>query len=85
MQDEVSKKKCEESKKKAKRAVAKAKREAYDELYVKLETRKGEKDLHRMAKQKDRAGNDILQVRVIKDVEGKVLTGRDTDALERIF
>jgi len=57
--------------------VARAKSEAYNELYSKLETKEGEKDLYRLAKQKDRAGKDIQQVRVIKDAEGKVLTGVD--------
>ena len=40
---------------------------AYDDLYARLETKEGEKELYRLAKQRDRAGKDILHVRVIKD------------------
>ena len=73
MQDEGSRKKYHESKKKANAAVAKAKSLAYEDLYDKLHTKEGEKDLYRLAKQRDRAGRDIQQVRLIKDEEGKVL------------
>ena len=55
---------------KAKREVAKAKNKAYDELYEKLDTKEGEKDLYRLARQRDRAGKDVLQVQVIKDANG---------------
>ncbi|KAK3525580.1 hypothetical protein QTP70_000445 [Hemibagrus guttatus] len=36
-----------------KREVSKAKQNAYDELYTRLDTREGEKDLYRLARQKD--------------------------------
>ncbi|KAK3506883.1 hypothetical protein QTP70_030920, partial [Hemibagrus guttatus] len=36
-----------------KREVSKAKQKAYDELYTRLDTREGEKDLYRLAKQRD--------------------------------
>ena len=40
----------------AKKAVAKAKGRAYDNFYARLETKKGEKELYRLARQRDRAG-----------------------------
>ena len=33
-----------------------------------------ERQLYRLAKQRDRAGRDVQQVRVIKDADGNVLT-----------
>ncbi|KAK3565194.1 hypothetical protein QTP86_001011 [Hemibagrus guttatus] len=59
---------------KLKREVSKAKQKAYDKLYTRLDTREGEKDLYRLARQRDRDGKDVPQVRVIKDREGRVLT-----------
>ena len=38
-----------------KKAVAKVKSGAYDELYEKLDTKEGEQDLNRLAKQRDGA------------------------------
>ncbi|KAK3570432.1 hypothetical protein QTP86_019316 [Hemibagrus guttatus] len=57
-----------------KREASKAKQKAYDELYTRLDTREGEKDLYRLARQRDRDGKDVQQVRVIKDRDGRVLT-----------
>ncbi|KAK3559083.1 hypothetical protein QTP86_002995 [Hemibagrus guttatus] len=57
-----------------KREVSKAKQKAYDELYTRLDTREGQKDLYRLARQRDRDGKDVQQARVIKDREGRVLT-----------
>lgn len=61
-----------------KREVAKAKQKAYDGLYTRLDTREGEKDLYRLARQRDRDGRDVQQIRVIKDEDGKVLTSEDS-------
>ncbi|KAK3530169.1 hypothetical protein QTP86_017736, partial [Hemibagrus guttatus] len=58
--------------------VSKAKQKAYDELYTRLDTREGEKDLYRLARQRDRDGKDVQQVRVIKDRDGRVLTSEDS-------
>ncbi|KAK3533904.1 hypothetical protein QTP70_034899 [Hemibagrus guttatus] len=44
-----------------KRKVSKAKQKAYDELYTRLDTREGEKDLYRLARQRDRDGKDVQQ------------------------
>ncbi|KAK3525541.1 hypothetical protein QTP86_034714 [Hemibagrus guttatus] len=61
-----------------KREVSKAKQKAYDELYTWLDTREGEKDLYRLARQRDRDGKDVQQVRVIKDRDGRVLTSEES-------
>ncbi|KAK3541862.1 hypothetical protein QTP86_008193 [Hemibagrus guttatus] len=55
-----------------KREVSKAKQKAYDELYTRLDTREGEKDLYRLARQRDRDRKDVQQIRVIKDRDGRV-------------
>ncbi|KAK3566561.1 hypothetical protein QTP86_000973, partial [Hemibagrus guttatus] len=60
------------------REVSKAKQKAYDELYTRLDTREGEKDLYRLARQRDRDGKDVQQVRVIKDRDGRVLTSEES-------
>ncbi|KAK3569063.1 hypothetical protein QTP86_021523 [Hemibagrus guttatus] len=58
--------------------LSKAKQKAYDELYTRLDTREGEKDLYRLARQRDRDGKDVQQVRVIKDRDGRVLTSEES-------
>ncbi|KAK3522456.1 hypothetical protein QTP86_011802 [Hemibagrus guttatus] len=58
--------------------MSKAKQKAYDELYTRLDTREGEKDLYRLARQRDRDGKDVQQVRVIKDRDGRVLTSEES-------
>ncbi|KAK3506858.1 hypothetical protein QTP70_029531, partial [Hemibagrus guttatus] len=63
-----------ELQRRVKREVSKAKQKAYDELYTRLDTREGEKDLYRLARQRDRDGKDVQQVRVIKDRDGRMLT-----------
>ena len=66
----------------AKKAVAKAKAEAYRALYERLETKEGEKEAYRLAKQRDKASKDVQQVRNIKDEAGNLLTCED-DILDR--
>ncbi|KAK3560678.1 hypothetical protein QTP86_014529 [Hemibagrus guttatus] len=44
----------------------------------KLDTREGQKDLYRLARQRDRDGKDVQQVRVIKDRDGRVLTSEES-------
>ncbi|KAK3511968.1 hypothetical protein QTP70_027665, partial [Hemibagrus guttatus] len=61
-----------------KREVSKAKQKAYDELYTRLDTREVEKDLYRLARQRDQDGKDVQQVRVIKDRDGRVLTSEES-------
>ena len=74
LQDEVSRKNYKVVRKKTSRVVAKARADACEELYDKLKTREGERQIYRLAKQRDRAGRDVQQVRVIKDADGNVLT-----------
>ena len=47
-----------------------AKGHAYDDLYARLETREGEKELYRLARQRDRARKDVQHMRVLKDENG---------------
>ncbi|MCJ8733950.1 hypothetical protein PDJAM_G00229570 [Pangasius djambal] len=67
-----------ELQRRVKREVSKAKQEAYDEFYTRLDTREGQKDLYRLARQRDRDGKDVQQVRVIKDRDGRVLTSEES-------
>ena len=46
---------------------------AYNNLYARLETKEGEKELYRLARQRDRAGKDVLHMKVIKDENGNVM------------
>ncbi|KAK4302380.1 hypothetical protein Pmani_025531 [Petrolisthes manimaculis] len=62
----------------AKKEVAKAKDRAYEKLYEKLDSREGEKDLYRLARQRDRAGRDVQHVKMIKDVDGNILTSEES-------
>ena len=50
--DEESKQEYKEMRREAKKEVAKAKSNAYDELYQGLDTKEGEKTLHRLARQR---------------------------------
>ena len=75
--NENTKKIYKENKSKAKKAVAMAKGRAYDNLYARLETKEGEKELYRLARQRDRAGKDVQHVRVIKDKNGNVMVNSE--------
>ncbi|KAK3538861.1 hypothetical protein QTP86_018773, partial [Hemibagrus guttatus] len=75
---EENRQEYKELQRRVKREVSKAKQKAYDELYSRLDTREGEKDLYRLARQRDRDGNDVQQVRVIKDRDGRVLTSEES-------
>uniref|UniRef100_A0AAQ6IRJ4 Reverse transcriptase domain-containing protein n=1 Tax=Anabas testudineus TaxID=64144 RepID=A0AAQ6IRJ4_ANATE len=75
---EESRQEYKEAQRRVKREVAKAKQKAYNELYDRLDTKEGEKDLYRLARQRDRDGKDVQQVRVIKDRDGKVLTTQES-------
>ncbi|KAK3563150.1 hypothetical protein QTP86_016389 [Hemibagrus guttatus] len=75
---EENRQEYKESQCRVKREVSKAKQKAYDELYTRLDTREGEKDLYRLARQRDRDGKDVQQVRVIKDRDGRGLTSEES-------
>ena len=51
--DEESRQEYKEMQRKAKGEMAKAKEKAYGELYERLDTKEGEKDLYRLARQRD--------------------------------
>ncbi|KAK3560854.1 hypothetical protein QTP86_022604 [Hemibagrus guttatus] len=75
---EENRQEYKELQRRVKREVSKAKQKAYDELYTRLDTREGEKDLYRLARQRDRDGKDVQQVRFIKDRDGSVLTSEES-------
>ena len=54
-----------------------AKGRAYDDLYSRLETKVGEKELHRLAWQRDRAGKDVQNVRILMDENGNVMVSSE--------
>ena len=54
-----------------------AKGRAHDDLYARLETKEGEKELFMLARQRDRAGKDVQHVRVIKDENGNVMANSE--------
>lgn len=80
--DLESRREYKQMRQEAKREVAKAREEAGEDLYERLNTREGEKDLHRLARQRDRAGKDVQHVRIIKDANGNMLTD-DASVLNR--
>ena len=63
------------ARKQAKKEVAKARNKAYEELHKKLETKEGENELFKIAKQRNTQSRDVQQVRVIKvklgDADGR--------------
>ena len=61
----------------AKKAVAMAKGCAYDNLYVRLEIKEGEKELYRLTRQRDRAGKDVQHMRIKKDENGNVMVNSE--------
>ncbi|KAK3548364.1 hypothetical protein QTP70_011388 [Hemibagrus guttatus] len=75
---EENRQEYKELQRRVKRKVSKAKQKAYEELYTRLDTREGEKELYRLARQRDRDGKDVQQVRVIKDRDGRVLTSEES-------
>ena len=54
--------------------MAKAGNRACGELYDGLDTKEGEKTLCRLARRRHQAGQDVRQVRVMKDGDGGVVT-----------
>ena len=56
-----------------------AKGRAYDDLYDKLETKKSEKELYRLARQRDRAEKGVQHVRVLKHKNGIVMVRSEVE------
>jgi hypothetical protein len=61
------------AKKSAKRVVSRAQGQAYDDLYQRLDSKEGEKDIYRMAKIRERKTRDVNQVKCIKDEANHLL------------
>ena len=57
----------------AKRVVSVAKDKAYDDLYQRIGTKEGEKDIYRMARIRKRKTRDINQIKCIKDGTDRLL------------
>jgi hypothetical protein len=70
------------AKKTAKQVVSEARGQMYDELYQRLCTKEGEKDIYRMTKSRERKMRDIIQVKCIKDATDQLLT-KDEDIKNR--
>ena len=64
------------AKKTAKRAVSEARGRAYEDLYQRLNTKEGERDIYKMAKIRERKTRNVNQVICIKD-EGDQLLVKD--------
>ncbi|GJN26930.1 hypothetical protein PR202_gb14897 [Eleusine coracana subsp. coracana] len=60
------------AKRAAKRAVSVAKGQTYDNLYQRLSTKEGEKDIYRMARIREQKTRDINQIKCIKDGETEI-------------
>ena len=73
IRDDASKLAYKTAIKQAKREVAKARNKAYEELYEKLETKEGENEVFKIAKQRNRQSKDVQQVRIIKSKTGEIL------------
>ncbi|XP_047499087.1 uncharacterized protein LOC125045703 [Penaeus chinensis] len=70
------------AKKAAKRSEARAKAKAYQRFYDDMETLDGEKRALRVAKQRGKNSKDIYQTKLIKDEEGNVLRGYQSNGGE---
>jgi hypothetical protein len=66
----------------AKRAVSVAKGQAYDDLYQRLGTKEGEKDIFRLVRIRERKTRDINQIKCIKDGTDQLLV-RDDEIKDR--
>ena len=73
IRDDASKLAYKTARKQDKRKLAKARNKSYEEPYEKLETKKGENELFKIAKQRNRQSKDVQQVRVIKSKTGELL------------
>ncbi|GJN13562.1 hypothetical protein PR202_gb00280 [Eleusine coracana subsp. coracana] len=70
------------AKRAAKQAMSVAKGQAYDNLYQRLGTKEGEKDIYRMARIREQKTRDINQIKYIKDGVDRLLV-RDDEIKDR--
>uniref|UniRef100_A0A8I6Y736 Reverse transcriptase domain-containing protein n=1 Tax=Hordeum vulgare subsp. vulgare TaxID=112509 RepID=A0A8I6Y736_HORVV len=61
------------AKKAAKRVVSEARGRAYEDLYQRLNTKEGERDIYKMAKIRERKTRDVGEVKCIKDGDDQLL------------
>ena len=71
--DDESKERYKKAKKKVKRTVAKVKNKAFQDLYEHLETKEGVNEVFQIAKQRNKNGQDVQQVKVVKSKCSEVL------------
>ncbi|EYC40844.1 hypothetical protein Y032_0594g424 [Ancylostoma ceylanicum] len=64
------------AKKEAKKAVAAAKASRFEDLYRKLDTREGERDLYKLARTRYRQTQDVVKFVGVNDEEGNLITDR---------
>lgn len=50
----------------------KGKRKVYEKLYEKLDAKEGEKDIYRLAKQRDRNWERLQHIKMIKDADRNI-------------
>ncbi|KAK9671053.1 hypothetical protein RND81_12G003600 [Saponaria officinalis] len=65
--------KYKEARRAAKKTVRDARAKVNQEMYAKLDTKEGEKDIYKLARIRDRKTKDIGRVRCVKDMDNKVL------------
>ncbi|KAL6531334.1 acyl-CoA-binding domain-containing protein 4 [Orobanche minor] len=66
----------------AKKAVRNARSKVNKELYARLDTKEGEKDIYKLARMRERKTRDIGKVKCVKDTDQKVLV-QDKEIKER--
>ncbi|KAL6579357.1 hypothetical protein OROMI_009573 [Orobanche minor] len=66
----------------AKKAVRNARSKVNKELYARLDTKEGEKDIYKLVRMRDRKTRDIGKVKCVKDTDQKVLV-QDKEIKER--
>ena len=66
-----------EANKREKREVAKAKESAYKDLYDKLDSIEGQKNIYKLSKTRERRTRDLTDIAYIKDSNGTILTDED--------
>ena len=64
-------------KQEAKKVVGEAKLAAYDDMYKRLDTKKGELDIYKLARAREKKTRDLNQVWCIKDENRKVLATKN--------
>ena len=72
--DEQSRMAYKDAKRDTKKMVTKARQERYQKLYDDMLTKKGQKDVFRIAKQRDMASKEVQAVKMMKDEHGRVIT-----------